>query len=207
LETAELLEKLRAARVTHEEIAEALGRSRSVATKLMAGDRTLKANEIAPLLALLDSRRATPGAAAPSEDYVEVDLLPVGAGMGGPGIIDGELDNTTLPQVQISRALIEDRLRGRAGDFILIDVRGDSMQPDFADGDQLLCDRRDTNPAQPGPFALWDGDGYVVKNVERIGMKLRIFSTNQKYRERMIEHDDEPIHIIGRPVWFARSLR
>src|SRR3546814_3748103 len=57
---------------------------------------------------------------------------------------------------------------GWPGDFVLITVRGDSMEPDFRHGDQLLCDKRDRSPAQPGPFAIWDGEWgeYVLKNVE-----------------------------------------
>lgn len=32
-------------------------------------------------------------------------------------------------------------------------------------GDQILYDKRDRNPVQPGPFVLWDDDGYVMKLV------------------------------------------
>ena len=81
------------------------------------------------------------------------------------------------------------------------------MEPDFSHDDQLLVDTRDRSPAQPGPFALWDGDyeEYVVKNVERAeGGKLRIFSSNPKYSERISE--SENTQIIGRPVWRGHQL-
>lgn len=205
MEPAEILARLRASSITQTQIASAIGRAQPAAARLLNGQRALKASEIAPLLALLANHSEQKGKGegnAPGA-YVRVDLLPTAAGMGGPGVIDGELD--ALPTALISRALVEDRLRGRAQDFILIDVRGDSMSPDFEDGDQLLCDRRDCNPTQPGPFALWDSDGYVVKNVERVAEGLRIFTTNPRYRERV--GDLEGVKILGRPVWFARSLR
>ncbi len=134
--------------------------------------------------------------------YVEVRVLPTFAGMGGGGNGDDDPSVALVP-----RALIVDILRGQPDDFLLIDVRGDSMEPDFRHGDQLLVDRRDTSPAQPGPFAIWDHEGeeYVVKNLERIGRgKVRMFSTNTKYSPIDVLHEET--RIIGRPVWFGRRL-
>ena len=123
--------------------------------------------------------------------------------MGGGGFGEGEPGVALL-----SRKLVEDRLHGRATDFLLIDVRGDSMvEAGYLHGDQILVDRRDTDPTQPGPFALYDGDAYVVKLVERVprqrGM-LRIFSSNDRYRE--YELSEEEVRLIGRPVWLGREL-
>lgn len=134
--------------------------------------------------------------------YVDIPVLPSFAGMGGGGTGEGDRQIAKLP-----RRLIEEELRGRATDFELIDVRGDSMQPDFQHGDQILIDKRDRDPRQPGPFALFDGDGYVVKLVERIPQRrgwYRIFSANERYTPYEIEETDTTI--MGRPVWFARRL-
>lgn len=135
-------------------------------------------------------------------DYVPVEVLPTYAGMGGGGTGDGDRET-----MLVAKALIFHELRGQPQDFLLINVRGDSMEPDFRHGDQLLVDTRDTSPAQPGPFALWDGEWgeYVVKNVERTdGGRVRMFSTNTKYSATEIVHEET--RIIGRPVWFARRL-
>lgn len=126
--------------------------------------------------------------------------------MGGGGTGEGDVQ-TAL----ISRRLVEDELHAQPRDLLLIDVRGDSMFDPatgrgFIHGDQLLIDRRDTNPRQPGAFALWYDDGYVVKNVEIIRKtgKLRIFSNNPAYSDDEADPDD--VRIMGRPVWFARRL-
>jgi phage repressor protein C with HTH and peptisase S24 domain len=135
-------------------------------------------------------------------DYVPVEVLPTYAGQGGGGTGDGDRETALIP-----RALIEDVLRGKPDNFLLINVRGDSMEPDFHHGDQLLVDCRDRSPAQPGPFALWDGEWgeYVVKNVERSNSgEVRIFSSNTKYSSAIVE--TEQTRIIGRPVWFGRRL-
>lgn len=134
--------------------------------------------------------------------YLSVDVLPSFAGMGGGGTGEGDLETALLP-----RALIEDDLRAKPKDLLLIDVRGDSMEPDFKNGDQILIDRRDRDPRQPGSFALFDGDGYVVKLVERVPGKrgyYRVFSANPRYTEYEIEESDNTI--MGRTVWFARRL-
>lgn len=149
-------------------------------------------NESAPDLPAVDG----------TTEYLEVDILPTFGGMGGGGNGEGETMHALLP-----RSLVEDQLRGKPKDFLLIEVRGDSMTPEFLHGDQILIDRRDVNPRQPGPFALFDGDGIVVKLVERIPGRrewYRVFSANSRYSE--YEVNEEDVRILGRPVWFARRL-
>lgn len=135
-------------------------------------------------------------------EYLSVDILPSFVGMGGGGNGDGQHGQGLVP-----RRLIEDELHAKASDFLLIEARGESMEPDFLHGDQILIDKRDVNPVQPGSFALWDGDGYVVKLVERVPHKrgfYRIFSANNRYSAYEVPEDE--IKIMGRPVWFARRL-
>lgn len=135
-------------------------------------------------------------------DYLAVDILPSFAGMGGGGTGEGDHGQALIP-----RSLIEDELRAKPTDLLLIEARGESMLPDFQHGDQILIDKRDCNPVQPGAFALWDGDGYVVKLIERVPMqqgRVRIFSANGRFSAYDV--DAEQIKIMGRPVWFGRRL-
>src|SRR3546814_4193005 len=76
-------------------------------------------------------------AAQADRSYLPVEVLPSFAGMGGGGTGEGDRE-TAL----ISRTLIEDDLRAKPADLLLIDVRGDSMMPDFLHGDQILVDKR-----------------------------------------------------------------
>lgn len=137
----------------------------------------------------------------PSQSYVSVEVLPTFAGMGGGGT--GDADRETA---LVSRRLVEDELRARPADLLLINVRGNSMEPLFRHGDQLIIDRRDTSPTQPGPFALLYDDGYVVKNVSWVEKrtKLRISSSNPEFGPE--DFDPNEVAIMGRPVWFARRL-
>lgn len=134
--------------------------------------------------------------------YVPVDIMPTYAGMGGGGTGEGEIERALVP-----RYLIESVFRGRPSDFVIIRTRGDSMYPDFNHDDEILVDKRDRNPVQPGPFAVWDAEdeAYVVKNIEKVdGGQFRIFSTNEKYTPRIISREETKI--IGRPVWYGRRL-
>jgi hypothetical protein len=135
-------------------------------------------------------------------DYMAIDILPSYAGMGGGGNGEGVVETGLVP-----RRLVVDELRAKPSDLILIEARGDSMEPDFRHGDQILVDRRDTDPIQPGSFALWDGDAYVIKLVERAPQRrgyYRIFSANNRYTPYEVAAED--VRIMGRPVWFARRL-
>jgi phage repressor protein C with HTH and peptisase S24 domain len=140
--------------------------------------------------------------ADPRQDYIAIEILPSYVGAGGGGNGDGDIAYGMVP-----RRLVVDELRASPKDLLLIEVRGDSMEPDFWHGDQILIDRRDRNPIQPGPFALWDGEAYVIKLVERVpGQRgvYRVFSVNERYSAYEIE-DGEQV-IMGRPVWFGRRL-
>lgn len=141
-------------------------------------------------------------AAYSNADYLAVEVMPSYGGMGGGGSGEGDPGQALIP-----RSLIEDELRAKPSDLLLIEARGESMAPDFLHGDQILIDKRDKNPVQPGAFALWDGDGYVVKLVERIPRergRYRIFSVNGRFSSYDV--DEEEITIMGRPVWFGRRL-
>ena len=205
MESTEIIAALKRLGVKHEDIAEALNRERSVGTKLMNGGRAIKANEVPALLNLIAKAERDAGEDQPGRDdrdYIPVEVLPSFAGMGGGGSGEGDVGTGLVP-----RRLVEDELRAKPSDMLLIDVRGDSMEPDFQHGDQILIDRRDTDPLQPGSFALWDGDGYVVKLVERVPQRrgwYRIFSANNRYTPYEVNADE--IRIMGRPVWFARRL-
>lgn len=134
--------------------------------------------------------------------YVPIDILPTYAGMGGGGTGEGDVEKGLVP-----RYLIEDVFRGKPSDFVLIRTRGDSMWPDLHHDDEVLVDKRDTSPVQPGPFAVFDADdeAYVVKNVEKLpGGRYRIFSTNPKYTPTEVAREET--RIIGRPVWYGRRL-
>lgn len=206
-EAIEILERIDRLGLRQRDLASALDLDENKVSKIRSGERQMKAGEVFAAREWLDRqlvsvRSPDTPTTPPDISYVPVEVLPTYAGMGGGGTGEGDVETALVP-----RALIEDILKGKPSDFLLINVRGDSMEPDFHHGDQILIDTRDQSPSQPGPFALWDGEWgeYVVKNVERLRSgEVRIFSTNQKYTAEAAPA--ETTRIIGRPVWFGRRL-
>jgi hypothetical protein len=220
MNAADVLAALKRLRVPQAEIAAAIGRERSVASKMLRGARKMQVDEMPALRALVTKYEAargvqTPqlsapprvvhetgpagGDAGPLRDYVPIEVLPTGLASGGGS--PGDRTTELLP-----RRLVEDELHARPQDLRLLQLRGDSMAPSFQHGDHLLIDTRDRDPVQPGPFALRLGNGYVLKNVERVGAsgRLRLFPSNPQYTPD--EADPQDVAIIGRPVWYARRL-
>lgn len=136
------------------------------------------------------------------DDHVMIERLPTFAGAGGGGTGDDDRELRAF-----SGSLIRE-LGVAPANLLLIEVEGDSMTPEFLSGDQMLVDKRRTSIAQPGAFCLWDGDGYVVKYLERVHgsepPKVRVMSGNPRYSafERLVEE----VLIMGRIVWFGRRV-
>jgi phage repressor protein C with HTH and peptisase S24 domain len=208
--TESIIKRLNSLGLKQRDLSAAIGMDQSKLSRALSGERRWQVQELQRASDWLDEMDSADApykveADHPAEDltrsYAEVGILPTYAGMGGGGTGDDHEENGLVP-----RYLIEDVLRGRAENFRLVRVRGDSMEPDYYQDDEILIDIRDRFPVQPGPFAIWDGDGHVLKNVERVEGGLRLFPTNKKYSEKIVTSDHESVYIMGRVVWFARRV-
>ena len=195
------------ANLTQEAIAELMGVSVPQVSRWESGKGNIPSNRFdglvkayrAPIGDLLADDEG--GTSEPASLLVE--LLPTNVGMGGGSTGEGD-----YAEVAIARALIEDDLHASPDDLLAIIVEGDSMKPDFLPSDQLLVDKRKRALAQPGAFCIWDGDGYVVKFVERIygsePARVRVMCANDRYEtsERLADE----VRIMGRIVWIGRRI-
>lgn len=140
----------------------------------------------------------------PDDDTVLIRQLPTWAGLGSGGT--GDDDEVML---RFSRDLVTRELRADPDKLLAMVAEGNSMEPDFRGGDQILVDTRRVSLAQPGAFCLWDGDGHVIKFLERIPgsdpAKVRVIAANAIYESHERLLDD--LRIIGRVVWFGRRVQ
>jgi len=140
-----------------------------------------------------------------TDDVVGIKMLPNFVGMGAGGSDDGDVG-----VISFSRDLVERELRAPPEALLAMVAEGNSMEPDFEGGDQILVDTRRKALAQPGAFCLWDGDGHVIKYLEKVPdsdpPKVRVVSRNSDLygpHERLVDE----INIIGRVVWFGRRVQ
>lgn len=193
------------ANLTQEVVAEAMGVSVPQISRWENGKDGIPSQR---LQSLSDAYRATLEELLGSEEVeqlpiVMVEQLPTSVGAGGGGLGIGDYKS-----VPVSRALVEWDLRVEPDDLLSVEVEGDSMVPEFLPGDQLLINRRKVSLAQPGAFCLWDGDGYVIKYLEKVYDSdpplVRIMSRNDRYRP--VERLAEEVRIMGRVVWVGRRV-
>lgn len=212
-------------------LARALGIPAPRISEVISGKRRIQPDEVAPAAAYLemtntDVLRQVSKSTASEEQlghlgvapdlppvvsdlpgYVPIEgvLLPVGMGGGG-----GELNmsHDEIETLYFRERLIAHELHARPGDIKHFDVRGQSMTPVLEHGDEVLIDTRDTNPAEPGLFVLWDSDGMVCKWVQLVHQsdppRIKVSSENKRFDPH--EPLAEQCRIFGRVVWYARRL-
>lgn len=93
----------------------------------------------------------------------------------------------------------------RPGRADILVVKGDSMDDGskyaLVDGDRVIIDLSSTDIRQGAIFALWDGEGVIIKQVEIIRSsqppKLLCTSLNARYKPFELEIT-ENVHLLGR---------
>lgn len=136
-------------------------------------------------------------------DVVAVKSLEVRASMGGGFEV---LDEPEGPPFYFRRDWVEKVLEGKPGHLrVLTDLDGDSMSPTINDGDMgvILLPGAETKFESGAIYALWDGQGLLVKRLEStVGKrpKLRVISDNVGvYAPYEVAADD--VRIIGKLIW------
>ena len=106
------------------------------------------------------------------------------------------------------RSMLKQIYQGDPADLRLLKIRGDSMEPVLSDGDAVMINIMDGITSPPGIFAIFDGVGIMVKRIEVIPdsdpILARISTANTQYSAYQRNLND--IRIIGRVIWFSRSL-
>lgn len=214
----EIVAALKRNNVPHERIADAIGRDRTAATKMLGGTRSIKVTEIEPLLHLLreyEVRSSDPARSSEKPEVrdvradlpavVEVPEYDVRLSAGGGFVVDEETTRRLWP---MPRWLLQDYLNVPIGHITMQEVIGDSMSPTLESGDYVLIDLTDKRLGLPGVFAIWDGDALVCKRVERIPgadpVQVKLKSDNPLHSEYVVLADR--VNIVGRVRWFTRRM-
>ncbi len=99
------------------------------------------------------------------------------------------------------------RSKGKVEDLVLIEARGDSMDPTIADGDVVLIDRSKKQVVVGNMYSLRTKNAVMVKRLQSIGAaRIKVMSDNKLYDSYEIDLESGDIEIIGQVIWIGREV-
>lgn len=110
--------------------------------------------------------------------------------------------------ISFSREWLNAHFSANASQLRFWRVATDCMSPTLQSGDTVLVNTEMRFPSPPGIFIIFDGKGLTAKRLEYTpgsgSKRLSILSDNPRYTPH--ESPLEQVNVIGRVIWFARSL-
>jgi phage repressor protein C with HTH and peptisase S24 domain len=97
--------------------------------------------------------------------------------------------------------------KGSPEDMVLMDIFGNSMEPELKNGDTVLVDCSQKDILAGLLYAVGIEDTIMVKRIEKHPGKLILRNDNRGYAPVIVEGEDiNRVRIIGRVIWFCRNL-
>lgn len=122
----------------------------------------------------------------------------------GPGSFVDRADK--LGSVPFPQEFFTDSLRRNPAGMVIVDARGDSMEPTIADGNQVMIDTADMR-ILPAIWAFMLDDAVLVKRLQQTPAGIQVASDKPAYAPFTIDRADaDSFHLIGRVVWVGRVL-
>ncbi|GAB6035789.1 hypothetical protein JCM15519_03480 [Fundidesulfovibrio butyratiphilus] len=100
------------------------------------------------------------------------------------------------------------RRKGCARKMVMMDIAGDSMEPEIKDGDTVLIDEAQNEIIAGGLFAVGIDSNVLVKYVDALPGKIILRSRNNSYAPIEVSMTGDladTVRIIGRVVWSCRE--
>ena len=115
----------------------------------------------------------------------------------------------TEPEIKEFYSFRKDWLskKGKARDMVLMDIFGNSMEPELKEGDTVLIDRSQQAILAGAIYAVGLADTIVVKRLEKRPNKLVLLSENRTYPIISFKGEEmNSVRIIGKVIWVCREL-
>lgn len=98
--------------------------------------------------------------------------------------------------------------RGNPRNMVIMEVVGNSMEPELKEGDMVLIDQSKNDVLSGGIYAVGVEDTVMVKRVERLPGTLVLRSDNIDYSPIHLTGDElATVRVIGKILWVAREYR
>lgn len=138
-----------------------------------------------------------------TEDTVIFPVIgEIAAGYDYPAYEDCSGDTVEIPKSY---------LHGRSrDDFFVLSVKGDSMYPQYMDGDKVLILKQSTmNRSGEIGAIIYDGDMATLKKIEYVDGEdwVKLIPINPEYTPKTIRNEDlEQCHVLGIPRLLVREI-
>jgi len=97
--------------------------------------------------------------------------------------------------------------RGKSENMVLMDIVGNSMEPELKNGDTVLIDLVQKAILAGAIYAVGLDDTIMVKRLEKRPDKLVLLSDNKDYPPIYFEGEEiNNVHIIGKVIWICREI-
>ena len=98
--------------------------------------------------------------------------------------------------------------KGSPEKMVLMDIFGNSMEPELKNGDTILIDESQKDILAGAIYAVGIEDTIMVKRIEKHPQKMVLLSDNKDYSPIYLEKNEMGgIRIIGKVIWICRELR
>jgi len=98
--------------------------------------------------------------------------------------------------------------KGSENRMVLMDIFGNSMEPEMKDGDTILVDESQKDILAGAVYAVGVDDTIMVKRLEKHPSKLVLLSDNTDYAPIYLARGEiDSVRIIGKVIWVCRELR
>lgn len=182
------------------ELAKITGISNANISRWLKGDRDPRIGEFSPVLEYLGITMQLPG-----EEYYDFSYIPKVAAVAGAGASletsDAIVGYYAFRIDFLGREHISER------HSVLMDIRGDSMEPTLKDGDTVLIDQSEKEILDGRIYVVTLGDELRVKRVQKGWDGIVLTSDNPRYSDiHIAARDLEAFKVHGRVRWVGKML-
>ena len=97
--------------------------------------------------------------------------------------------------------------KGNPDSMVLMDIMGNSMEPELKEGDTALIDQSRKEIIAHAIYAVGLEDTVLVKRVEKRPGKLLLLSDNPQYAPISLQGDElDTVRILGKVIWVGREF-
>ena len=98
--------------------------------------------------------------------------------------------------------------KGNINTIVLMDIFGNSMEPELKDGDTVLIDESQKDILAGAVYAVGIDDTIMVKRLEKHPNKLVLHGDNKDYSPIYLQDNEiNSVRIIGKIIWICREFR